>query len=52
MKHDSCNTALKKLKSEKIFKLMESFLNDLHSCDYTGRQEENNKEESVNGEES
>ena len=26
--HDSCNTVLKKLKGERIFKLMNSFVND------------------------
>ena len=31
---------------------MKSFVNDLHDYDYTGRQEENNEEESVDGEES
>ena len=28
IKHDSCNTVLKKLKGERIFKLMSSFVND------------------------
>ena len=28
IKHNSCNTALKRFKSERIFKLMKSFVND------------------------
>ena len=31
---------------------MKSFVNDLYGFDYIGKQEENNKEESVDGEES
>ena len=31
---------------------MKSFVNDLYGYDYTGKHEENNEEESVNGEES
>ena len=31
---------------------MKSFVNDLYGYDYTGKQEESNKEESVKGEES
>ena len=52
IKHDNCNTVLKKLKSERIFKLMKSSVNHLYGYDYTGKQKENNKEESVDGEES
>ena len=44
IKHDSCNTALKKLESERIFKLMKNFVNDLYGYDNNGKQEENNEE--------
>ena len=37
IKHDNCNTVLKKLKSERIFKLMKSFVNRLYGYDYTGK---------------
>ena len=52
IKHDSCNTALKKLESERIFKLMKNFVNDLYGYDNNRKQEENNEEESFDGEES
>ena len=52
IKHDSFNTALKKLESERIFKLMKNFVNDLYGYDNNRKQEENNEEESVDGEES
>ena len=44
IKHDSRNTALKKLESERIFKLMKNFVNDLYGYDNNGKQEENNEE--------
>ena len=37
--------------SERITKLMKRFVNDLYDYDYTGEQEENNKEESGDDEE-
>ena len=49
IKHDRCNTALKKFNSEIIFKSIKSFVNDLHPYNYTGKQEGNKKEESVDG---
>ena len=52
IKHDRCNTAVKKFNSEIIFKLIKSFVNDLHPYNYTGKQEGNKKEESVDGKES
>ena len=52
IKHDTCKTVLKKLKSERIFKLMKSSVHHLYDYDYTGKQKENNEEESVDGEES
>ena len=52
IKHDSFNTALKKLESERIFKLMKNFVNDLYGYGNNRKQEENNEEESVDGEES
>ena len=52
IKHDSRKTALKKLESERIFELMKNFVNDLYRYDNNGKQEENNEEESVDGEES
>ena len=52
IKHDSRNTALKKLERERIFELMKNFVNDLYRYDNNGKQEENNEEESVDGEES
>ena len=39
------------IKSEKMFKLMKSFFNDLYDYAYTGQQAENNDEESGNNEE-
>ena len=39
------------VKSERIFKLMRSFINDLYEYAYTGEQAENNDEESVDDEE-
>ena len=39
------------VKSERIFKLMKSFVNDLYYYDYTGEQVENNEEESGDDEE-
>ena len=44
IKHDSRNTALKKLESERIFKLMKNFVNDLYGYDNNGKQAENNEE--------
>ena len=38
-------------KSERIFKLMKSFANDLYDYDYTEKQAENNEEESGDDEE-
>ena len=34
------------VKSERIFKLMKSFVNDLYDYDYTGEQAKSNEEES------
>ena len=50
--HDRCNTAFKKFNSEIKFKLIKSFVNDLHPYNYIGKQEGNKKEESVDGKES
>ena len=38
-------------KSERIFELMKSFVNDLYEYDYTGEQTKNNEEESSDDEE-
>ena len=38
------------VKSERIFELMKSFVNDLHEYNYTGEQAKNNEEESSNDE--
>ena len=38
------------VKSERIFELMKSFVNDLHEYYYTGEQAKNNEEESSNDE--
>ena len=39
------------LKSERIFKLMKSFVNDLYDYNYTGEQAQSNEEESYDDEE-
>ena len=39
------------VKSERIFKLMKSFVNDFYDNDFTGKQAENNEEESGDDEE-
>ena len=39
------------VKSERIFKLMKSFVNDLYDYDYTGEQAENSEEENGDNEE-
>ena len=39
------------VKSERIFELMKSFVNDLYEYDYTGEQTKNNEEESSDDEE-
>ena len=39
------------VKSERIFELMKSFVNDLYEYDYTGKQAKNNEEESGDDEE-
>ena len=39
------------VKSERIFELMKSFVNDLYEYDYTGEQAKNNEEESSDDEE-
>ena len=39
------------VKTERIFELRKSFINDLHDYDYIGEQAENKKEESGDDEE-
>ena len=39
------------IKSERIFEIMKSFVNDLYEYDYTGEQPKNNKEKSSDDEE-
>ena len=39
------------VKSERIFKLMKSFVNDLYNYNYTGEQAKSNEEESGDDEE-
>ena len=39
------------VESERIFKLMKNFVNDLYDFDYTGQQTENNEEECGDDEE-